>query len=642
MAVADPAITPPVPPLISEAVSQNAYKLQTPQAFEQFVSTQPGGASLTPAQKQTLYGTVSKTRETHGLPAPPPPGIPQVAPGPISPAPPPAVPPAGGASPAATAPGGAPSPPLGNAAGPAAPPVDYNTPLKSPDPLVVPPPPAHETVPQFQGAEYHKPAKGLEYLALGIGLLFPGAPIGKAAASFAQGLNQGADSRYKRDEGAAEKQYEVKKAQADVDARGAQNDFNVALEQAKAKQAGSVADTNIFNERVLAAQQQHVTDVKDGKFFKIPAELTRILPPGTNRPVTEADYANHFQGLARAAMTQGATGLAGEYTKQAEDWNKAALKRQSDDDALKKMWYTFQQQDHLASVHEAGSDRRAAASDARADRRDAIAERRMDDMEDRVDSGRLQTVRNEAGRAGQDFSKVWATATTPGTGTRAWAVKDKDGNLTLTPSGQTQGAVAVMTDKQGHIVPFGTPLPAEISDTQRGVITQMIKRIQTAPDPQGLALHLADSQQNGAVKEVLNAAGNYAGLTRQASGGRIIPQPESYYDRVIPKTPAPKEPTIPADIQKQISGLPAQAQSSIRTALDSGQTVDQIIATAREHNLADVVSALTAAHAGPTPHSGPAGLGAPGNPTDSAYGYKPGTVWDPRQNKFVPLPPAAR
>lgn len=558
MAVADPAITPPVPPLISEAVSQNAYKLQTPQAFEQFVSTQPGGASLTPAQKQTLYGTVSKTRETHGLPAPPPPGVPQVAPGPISPAPPPAVPPAGGASPAATAPGGAPSPPLGNAAGPAAPPVDYNTPLKSPDPLVVPPPPAHETVPQFQGAEYHKPAKGLEYLALGIGLLFPGAPIGKAAASFAQGLNQGADSRYKRDEGAAEKQYEVKKAQADVDARGAQNDFNVALEQAKAKQAGSVADTNIFNQSVLAAQAQHTVDVKEGKFFKPPpfqTLLPKVSDPKTGKvspDKSSAGMASAYNQMAQLARQQGASDLASGYDEQAKEFSRDAEREATSADSLRRTMLQIDQANRRMVYTQGREDARTGARIGA----EYDLTRYREGMENaralKTDATRMADVRDKAIHANITFQQDWNKFTMP----------------------------EYKYDATGQVMknPDGTPIikrVAPVGDAK--ALVPYFGMIGKASDPAIMAQHVADLYQktagdaaNPSAVQLILQYGEAQNLQREARGLPILPHSEAYYS-AWDKANSPKAPSSDSLLKAAgLNGADPKVKAAVQKATDAG------------------------------------------------------------------------
>src|SRR5271165_4336403 len=79
-------------------------------------------------------------------------------------------------------------------------------------------PPAQEQVPPFTPAQYKAPNKGLEYLALGISLLFPGAPIARLAAGFAGGLSQGAEQGYQRKEHQAEEQYKVTQEQARVQA----------------------------------------------------------------------------------------------------------------------------------------------------------------------------------------------------------------------------------------------------------------------------------------------------------------------------------------------------------------------------------------------------------------------------------------
>lgn len=52
----------------------------------------------------------------------------------------------------------------------------------------------------YNQPQYHPPAKGLEYLAAGLSLLFPGAPISYAAAGLASGLYQRAQNQYTRAE----------------------------------------------------------------------------------------------------------------------------------------------------------------------------------------------------------------------------------------------------------------------------------------------------------------------------------------------------------------------------------------------------------------------------------------------------------
>lgn len=351
----------------------------------------------------------------------------------------------------------------------------------------------------FTPAQYVAPKKGLEYLALGLGLLFPGAPIAKAAAGFAQGLQQGAQNSYQRREQQAEQQYKVKQAQAQTDFANASAKYGAASEEAHRAFINAQAQFGVdeHNAEFKWQQQQQLRqrgiDPKTNKPFVLPKNLATPPPRGAGAMT----YAQWESAQARFYTGLGATDQAASHAKAAEDYVTQARQQQTQAAEFARTVYVQSHEDARSANAQANEWARHADTEAHADARALLADGRQ-----------RNTFRNEAVRLGRQADVDWVKAIQP--------------EQTYNPDG-TVSAVKK---------------PAVISDPNlKKSLTQAFLQISRSPDPEGLAAHLAskftgDNPAAATAAQILNERGAAAAAARQSQALPIFARPESYYENV--------------------------------------------------------------------------------------------------------------
>lgn len=369
--------------------------------------------------------------------------------------------------------------------------------------------------PDFKPAEYVPPKKGLEYLALGLGLLFPGAPIARIASGFSGGLQQGAQQKYERAEHTAEQQFKVAEAKAHAEYQNAQARYGVASDEAKRayvnlqEQRGVAkekAEADFANAKVRydAAQQQRArgTDPKTGQPFVVPPALQAPLPPNAG----VRDHAMREHALSQFYTSVGATDIAAQHAAQAKEYVDQAKQQQSQAASLMRTMYTVQHADARAYAHMAQSAAIHADSEARADAREEYRARRDDLRDLRQDATHRDALRTQAFRLGNTFEHDYVKAITE--------------QKTYNPDGTEAGIKK----------------PATISDPGlKKALAQAFQRITKDADPVGLAQHIADATfkmddpASATAKSLLVQRAEYAELTRKSQGLPVLPKPEAYY-----------------------------------------------------------------------------------------------------------------
>lgn len=356
-----------------------------------------------------------------------------------------------------------------------------------------------EKVPQFQQAEFHKPKRGLEYLALGLGLLFPGAPIASIAAGFAGGLNQGAQDRYARDEKQAENQYRVQQAQAKAD-----------FDNAKIK---------YDQDQGLRAQG---IDPKTGKPFILPPQLQRILPPGTNRAVTAEDYVNHYSQIAQFYQSVGATGPSQSAQAQAQDYAKQIIEDKKEAAAWQKLLATQRFQNARTEYTVNHADARAREShdtqiaihnDSEANawgRLGATEAFQLQRDRDKNNGPESPTKRNEFkthyATKSAAFYKQWSKDTQPIN--KPVMEVDPSTGIQTPKKDPTTGQVLMQTPK--------------ISRDQQQALTKIFIQLQRTDDPVGAATWYSQhGPDNPIAKDLIMQRGEVEQYKRLGEGGRI-------------------------------------------------------------------------------------------------------------------------
>jgi len=431
-------------------------------------------------------------------------------------------------------------------------PVPQYQPPKGPAPQLGPPvDPAtgqpmaapQETAPAFTPAKYVPPAKGLEYLALGVGLLFPGAPIARLATGVAQGLKERADTSYKRHEQEAEDQYKAKAAQAQADYNNAVQKYGVASDEAKRAYVNQQSVYGVAEDHAKADYDNKVVKYKaaqDARARGIDPRTQKpfIVPPALQKPpppqAGAAGYAQYENGLAQFYTSVGATDLAAQHDAEAKAYNA-----QVKEDA------TNARQMGMAIYREQSEDNRANNRENREDARTAVREAHQDARTAATTAGKLPALKDEAMRASQAFYADWAKALKPPT--------NPDG--TPRPQKNTDGTPKVGAD--------GTPIFAtpQISPQAAQVLSKTFSLIDRDSDPAGTAMHYADTTTDPVQKEMLLARGRAADLTRRSKGMPILPHGYA----PIPKAAASAK--MPAaDVVKQAHAL-GKSDDEIRAAL---------------------------------------------------------------------------
>lgn len=512
--VAPPAVPPPLSTL-NEKASQLAGKISNQQQFEAAL-TSVGGQSLPAEDKGKLWDTVNQTRVGQGLPpltvaqqnsqmgaanAALPPSV-TGAPGPApaaAPAPQPgasvARPPQAGAPPPVAAP---PRPePQSPLAEPVAPrPTAESLGLKPPQdtgpldasgkPMAAP----EKRDTAFTPAKYEPPKKGLLYAAAALSLLFPGSQIGRAAGSFAQGLNQGAQQKYQREEKTAEQKFEADKANAQTDYQNASAKYGAASEQAKRaflnlqvangatlEKATAAWDAEQANRAQRQALFEKGLDAQ-GKPIQPPPALAKPLGP----KASASDYAQHENALAQWYDDHGIKGPAAQHAATAAEYQKQVQAQITQAGELQRTMATI-----TAAANRTNATIAAAAG------RQEQAFRQQFAM---LDYRERDRYREQASRSTAEANKLWSGLTTPVT----------DG------FGQTKPA----------IVDPKSPLYGALTTAMRGM-TQGSGRY----DPQGYAEYVINNtpslKDNPIAQQVLQARATGLEMTLRSNGYQPVP-----------------------------------------------------------------------------------------------------------------------
>ncbi|MDB5094559.1 MAG: hypothetical protein JWO85_2660 [Candidatus Eremiobacteraeota bacterium] len=368
-----------------------------------------------------------------------------------------------------------------------------------------------QSVPDFKPAEYVPPKKGLEYLALGLGVLFPGAPIAKMAAGFAGGLQQNAEQSYQRREHTAEQQYKVAEAKAQADFQNAQAKYGMASDEAKRAfvnlqaQRGVDEDTakhTFDNAAIKYKADQDVRargiDPRTQKPFMVPPTLAQPLGPHASA----TNYAGRENALAQFYTSVGATDIAAQHAAQAQAYNKQAIDDANNARALSIAIFREQQQNAREASRESAADARESNREAAANYRETLRLAHEDARATLTNGAKMATLKDEALRAGKDFYASWAKAIKPPV--------DANGNPRM--------------DAGGH------PAPPTITPQMAQMMSKTFSLIDRNADPAGAAQYYAETLQdhvgdatNPIAKELLLERGRTADLNRRSRGVPIIP-----------------------------------------------------------------------------------------------------------------------
>lgn len=225
--------------------------------------------------------------------------------------------------------------------------------------MQLPAAPAAEHNATFTPAQYHAPNKGLSYLAAALALLFPGAPIARAAAGFLGGMGEGAQNRYQREEKTAQDQYQVAQRNADTAHTNSLDAYNTGLQQAQ------VAYQNALEQRKARTDMAgRGLDWRTGKPFAYPS-LPQLGAKG--------DYTSNMAAYGRLiqlAQRNGDAGGAERYNEMMTQYDAIAKQQMQDAYAWQKVIYQENQQntreDYRQSREDARTSYREAAQNARA------------------------------------------------------------------------------------------------------------------------------------------------------------------------------------------------------------------------------------------------------------------------------------
>lgn len=423
-------------------------------------------------------------------------------------------------------------------------PTAQPTPAAGPPPSVDTPPvtqapsaPApQENSPTLQQPQYQQPNKGLEYLAAGLGLLFPSSGIGNMATGLGTGLKQNADQAYERSQIQAKDQYAAAQAKTKADFANQQSAYQKSADVATAQ--NETAKSKYQADLALRASG---TNPKTQQPFVYPTAAS-LLPKGLT-PSAEG-YANAYRSLAQQAQRNGATDqvklftdFANEYDKQAIDAaNNArqlvvAMNSQREQDARTnaRIGAEFAIHNDTETQENARTDKRLAHEDARGLQ---------------SNSAQRARVRDEAVTANQQFYTLYRKATTP------VVQKNPDGSIKYERDTKT-GQVVMLKAPDGTPVmdpKTGSPMPdpskaimiAPISGPQATVLNDVLKKIDRDTDPATTAMWYANKLlQDPTQADIILARGKQANLVRLAQGQQPIPH---NYPTIAP----PKDPTTQA------------------------------------------------------------------------------------------------
>lgn len=327
--------------------------------------------------------------------------------------------------------------------------------------VTLPPPPAPQTAVPFTPATYKPPNRGLEYLAMGVALLFPGAPIAKAAAGLLQGLNQGAQTGYERNEQAAEQKYQTQEQQAEVAHQNAVDAYTYGVQKAQVN-AQNLAAVEQQRAQLAAQGINWVT----GKPFVYPS-----LQQVAGRNTSAQGIMGAYTSLIQMASRNGDTTSIAAYTQAAKDYEAQVMQQDKDLQAMQRLYITQQGANNRAEA-------RIGAEEGMLEQREQfdLALRNMPTPMERAN------LTAEAQRAMSSFVSEYRSYTTP------------------------QGLN-----------------PALLAQSPQ--LTKMLGIIQRSQNPQEQADRFASQTQSQPMVNLLNDAGNAFALVRQSRGMPILPLP---------------------------------------------------------------------------------------------------------------------
>lgn len=513
-----PVLLLPPPPsgppanAIRELVSQNAGKIQTPQQLTATVTQ--AFPNATPTDLQQAQKVWNDTRQGQGID---PAGRPPVLP------PPGAVPPPAVNS--TTVPGG-------NRTGES---DQFGT---LPQRQVTAPPVASQTVPEaytpqvkpvsYTAPQYEPPKKGLQYAAMALSLLFPGAPIGRAAASFAQGLNTGAEHKYERAKQTADQQLKVDQFNSETDLKNqtakymsmrdkinSENQDNESQRQFLQTQLNAQFDNGVIVRANRMDQAAKGVDWRSGKAFVYPT-LDKLVGP---KPTTES-YMKAYGQLEQMARQNGDTGAVTQYGTALKEYLDIAKSQQTQAAELQRTIATITGANsrEVASINAANA--RAAAQIGAANWRTQYIQASEDARSLQNNSIKRVELQSQVVAKSQAFTNDWQKLTKP--------------------------------DAQGHV-----QLVPEMANVLQGAMRQLQNPNFTGLDPTGAAVYLADKTPglDASSKLLLQQYGEIVQFKRMAAGGMVMPNTFA----------PPKLPTIQLEV--------SQAKEAIAGGADAGATL---------------------------------------------------------------------
>jgi hypothetical protein len=443
--------------------------------------------------------------------------------------------------------------------------------------MAAPPPATSETSPTFTPAQYKAPNKGLEYLALGIGMLFPGAPIAKLAAGFAGGLNQGAQQGYERNEQQAEQKYKV----ASEDARTKAVNDQAARQAILDKQNTDFQNARLTYELQTKPMRENGIDPKTNKPFVVPPQLAAPLPPvasAAQRYQRENQLAAFYQSVGATNQADAHAAAAKGYAEDARAATTAAAAMQRTALTINaaNQRFILGQQGENSRLEERLGTEVALHNDTEYNTNMRFAVEQRDKL--RKDVVAQSRAVSEASAATGKFAQTWRSLTA-----EPVYKKDSTGNIVKDSNGQP------VIEKS-----------APISDPKmKAALVQQFKAIDKSQDPADLANWLAGKLGDpsdpsvSAAQQLIIERGNVANLNAMAGGRLIVKLPQSYFDH-LDQVGAAQQKQFEAHLFK-VAGLNRQDPNVaryVKQLTDAGVPLDETsVATIRKNIMDDAAAA---------------------------------------------------
>jgi hypothetical protein len=301
----------------------------------------------------------------------------------------------------------------------------------------------------MQQAQYHAPKPGMEYLAAGLALLFPGAPIARLATQFIAGSQQGAQQRYEREQ----------------------------------KQDDTANQNATAQYQYKQALIQRGIDPKTNKPFVLPPAMQKMADEALNPKAPLEQVLAAQRALAGYYGSIGATEPAKEYADDAKA-SAAALQKQQDQD--RQDFFEMKKEEYI-QAHE---DRRAGnMNDIERARLNAQATHWANEEWDRRYVPSADTVynsqhpRNSEGQPNGPKAHEMATK---------WQGEYRNALETVDPlAGQTPQQIAAAAAKNHmDVEQYRAAMagkPPKLQPQWQPIIDAYRQRIENSPDPTGEA-----------------------------------------------------------------------------------------------------------------------------------------------------------